>query len=152
MGFPDSPSGGVLRGFYGGAVGYFAFGGAMDTAIAIRSVLMRDGRAYVQAGAGIVADSDPEAEHRECHLGLPEFRDLWPGPDVGQVRQSVIGEHVLHALARALAPKRDDNALVGCLQCLDVLDHRLEHVGVRFGAFGCKIPPLRLRTVSPSSR
>jgi anthranilate synthase component 1 len=56
----------VRRGFYGGAVGYFAFGGAMDTAIAIRSVLMRDGRAYVQAGAGIVADSDPEAEHREC--------------------------------------------------------------------------------------
>jgi anthranilate synthase component I len=56
----------VRRGFYGGAVGYFAFDGAMDTAIAIRSVLMRDGRAYVQAGAGIVADSDPEAEHREC--------------------------------------------------------------------------------------
>jgi anthranilate synthase component 1 len=56
----------VRRGFYGGAVGYFAFGGAMDTAIAIRSVLMREGRAYVQAGAGIVADSDPEAEHREC--------------------------------------------------------------------------------------
>jgi len=38
----------------------------MDTAIAIRSVLMRDGRAYIQAGAGIVADSDPESEHREC--------------------------------------------------------------------------------------
>jgi anthranilate synthase component 1 len=56
----------VRRGFYGGAVGYFAFGGAMDTAIAIRSVLVRDGHAYVQAGAGIVADSDPEAEHREC--------------------------------------------------------------------------------------
>jgi anthranilate synthase component I len=56
----------MRRGFYGGAVGYFAFGGAMDTAIAIRSVLMRDGKAYIQAGAGIVADSDPEAEHREC--------------------------------------------------------------------------------------
>jgi anthranilate synthase component 1 len=56
----------VRRGLYGGAVGYFAFGGAMDTAIAIRTVLMRDGTAYVQAGAGIVADSDPEAEHREC--------------------------------------------------------------------------------------
>ena len=56
----------VRRGIYGGAVGYFGYGGAMDTAIAIRSVLMRDGRAYVQAGAGIVADSDPEAEHREC--------------------------------------------------------------------------------------
>jgi anthranilate synthase component 1 len=54
------------RGIYGGAVGYFAFSGAMDTAIAIRFVLLRDGRAYVQAGAGIVADSDPESEHREC--------------------------------------------------------------------------------------
>jgi anthranilate synthase component 1 len=56
----------VRRGLYGGAVGYFGFGGTMDTAIAIRSVLMRDGRAYIQAGAGIVADSDPESEHREC--------------------------------------------------------------------------------------
>ena len=56
----------VRRGIYGGAVGYFGYGGAMDTAIAIRSVLLRDGRAFIQAGAGIVADSDPEAEHREC--------------------------------------------------------------------------------------
>jgi anthranilate synthase component 1 len=56
----------VRRGIYGGAVGYFAFSGATDTAIAIRCVLLRDGRAYVQAGAGIVADSDPESEHREC--------------------------------------------------------------------------------------
>jgi anthranilate synthase component 1 len=56
----------VRRGVYGGAVGYFAFSGAMDTAITIRTVLMRGGRVYVQAGAGIVADSDPEAEHREC--------------------------------------------------------------------------------------
>jgi anthranilate synthase component 1 len=56
----------VRRGIYGGAVGYFDASGAMDTAITIRTVLMRGGRAYVQAGAGIVADSDPEAEHREC--------------------------------------------------------------------------------------
>jgi anthranilate synthase component 1 len=56
----------VRRGIYGGAVGYFGYGGSMDTAIAIRSVLMRGGRALIQAGAGIVADSDPEAEHREC--------------------------------------------------------------------------------------
>jgi anthranilate synthase component I len=56
----------VRRGVYGGAVGYFGFNGAMDTAITIRSVLMHGGRAYVQAGAGIVADSRPEAEHREC--------------------------------------------------------------------------------------
>src|SRR2546426_726212 len=56
----------VKRGVYGGAVGYFAFSGAMDTAITIRFVLFRNGRVYIQAGAGIVADSDPEAEHREC--------------------------------------------------------------------------------------
>jgi len=56
----------VRRGVYGGAVGYFGFSGAMDTAIAIRSVLMRGDRAWVQAGAGIVADSDPAAEHQEC--------------------------------------------------------------------------------------
>src|SRR5262249_6378459 len=56
----------VRRGVYGGAVGYFGYSGGMDTAIAIRSVLMREGRAFIQAGAGIVADSDPEAEHREC--------------------------------------------------------------------------------------
>jgi anthranilate synthase component 1 len=56
----------VRRGVYGGAVGYFAYSGAMDTAIAIRSVVMRGGRAFIQAGAGIVADSDPEAEYREC--------------------------------------------------------------------------------------
>jgi anthranilate synthase component 1 len=53
------------RGVYGGVVGYFGFGGDMDTAIAIRTALLRDGVAYVQAGAGIVADSNPEAEETE---------------------------------------------------------------------------------------
>jgi anthranilate synthase component 1 len=56
----------VRRGIYGGAVGYFAFSGAMDTAITIRTAIFRNGRAYIGAGAGIVADSQPEAEHREC--------------------------------------------------------------------------------------
>jgi anthranilate synthase component 1 len=56
----------VRRGVYGGAVGYFGFSGAMDTAITIRTALFRGGRVYVQSGAGIVADSDPESEHREC--------------------------------------------------------------------------------------
>jgi len=54
------------RGLYGGVVGYFGFGGDMDTAIAIRTAVVRDGVAYVQAGAGIVADSDPVAEDVEC--------------------------------------------------------------------------------------
>jgi anthranilate synthase component 1 len=53
------------RGLYGGTVGYFGFGGDMDMAIAIRTALLRRGRAYVQAGAGIVADSDPAAEELE---------------------------------------------------------------------------------------
>jgi anthranilate synthase component 1 len=53
------------RGIYGGVVGYFDFAGNADLAIAIRTALIRDGMAYVQAGAGIVLDSDPEAEYRE---------------------------------------------------------------------------------------
>src|SRR4029079_18710829 len=54
------------RGLYGGCVGYLDFAGDSDTAIAIRAALLRDGTAYVQAGAGIVADSDPVAEDQEC--------------------------------------------------------------------------------------
>ncbi|GAA3370262.1 anthranilate synthase component I [Streptomyces sannanensis] len=54
------------RGLYGGCVGYLDFAGDSDTAIAIRTALLRDGTAYVQAGAGVVADSDPVAEDNEC--------------------------------------------------------------------------------------
>ena len=54
------------RGLYGGAVGYFSFSGDVDTAITIRTMVARDGRGYVQAGAGIVADSEPEMEYEEC--------------------------------------------------------------------------------------
>ncbi|TDS85804.1 chorismate-binding protein [Nesterenkonia aurantiaca] len=53
------------RGIYGGVVGYFDLSGRMDAAIAIRSALLKDGRAYVQAGGGIVADSDDDAEREE---------------------------------------------------------------------------------------
>ena len=53
------------RGLYGGIVGYLDFAGNADTAIAIRTALVRDGVAYVQAGGGIVADSDPAAEDTE---------------------------------------------------------------------------------------
>ncbi len=55
----------VRRGPYAGAVGYFSFSGNMDTCINIRSILMTQGRAYVQAGAGIVADSLPAREYAE---------------------------------------------------------------------------------------
>ncbi len=54
------------RGVYGGCVGYLDFAGDLDTAIAIRTGVIRDGVAYVQAGAGVVADSDPSAEDAEC--------------------------------------------------------------------------------------
>jgi anthranilate synthase component 1 len=55
----------VRRGPYAGAVGYFSFSGNMDTCITIRSILIKDGKAMIQAGAGIVADSDPEKEYDE---------------------------------------------------------------------------------------
>jgi anthranilate synthase component 1 len=57
---------GYRRGTYAGVVGYHAPGLGLDTCIAIRTVLLRGGRAYLQAGGGIVADSDPAAEHQEC--------------------------------------------------------------------------------------
>ncbi len=53
------------RGLYGGTVGYFGYNGDMNTCIAIRTVLYKNDKAYVQAGAGIVADSDPEHEFAE---------------------------------------------------------------------------------------
>jgi anthranilate synthase component 1 len=53
------------RGTYGGAIGYFSLNGNLDAAITIRTVLIKDGVAHVQAGGGIVADSDPQAEYME---------------------------------------------------------------------------------------
>ena len=55
----------VRRGLYGGTVGYLAFDGSIDTCIAIRTVLFRNGKAYVQAGGGVVADSISENEYEE---------------------------------------------------------------------------------------
>ncbi|RED53276.1 anthranilate synthase component I [Aestuariispira insulae] len=54
------------RGIYAGCIGYFGADGAMDTCIALRTAVVKDGKMYVQAGAGVVADSDPESEHQEC--------------------------------------------------------------------------------------
>jgi anthranilate synthase component 1 len=54
------------RGLYAGCVGYFSAGGEMDTCIVLRTALIKDGVIYVQAGAGIVADSNPAAEQQEC--------------------------------------------------------------------------------------
>ncbi|MEY2663642.1 MAG: hypothetical protein RIR35_450 [Actinomycetota bacterium] len=54
------------RGIYGGAIGYVDFVGNLDTCIAIRTAVIKSGKAYVQAGAGIVADSNPTSEYEEC--------------------------------------------------------------------------------------
>ena len=65
------------RGLYAGAVGYIDWNGTMDTAIAIRTALIRDGQMYVQVGAGIVADSDPVSEWEETmNKGRALFRAI----------------------------------------------------------------------------
>ena len=61
---------GYRRGPYAGAVGYALPDGTLDTCIAIRTIVLADGVAHMQAGAGIVADSDPAAEHAECRAKL----------------------------------------------------------------------------------
>lgn len=58
------------RGIYGGCAGYFSFNGNMDMCIAIRTMIIKQGKIYLQAGAGIVADSNPEAEYEESHNKL----------------------------------------------------------------------------------
>jgi anthranilate synthase component 1 len=67
------------RGIYGGAVGYLAWNGNMDTAIAIRTAVIKDGKVYVQAGAGVVADSQPELEWKET---MNKARALFRAVDV----------------------------------------------------------------------
>ncbi|MBC7346851.1 MAG: anthranilate synthase component I family protein, partial [Clostridia bacterium] len=64
----------VRRGPYAGAVGYVSFGGNLDTCLAIRTLVFTGGKAYVQAGAGIVAGSRPEAEYQET---VNKARALW---------------------------------------------------------------------------
>jgi len=71
------------RGPYAGAVGYIDFAGNMDTCIALRTVVIQDGTAYVQAGAGIVADSDPEKEYQET---LNKARGLLKAIEITQQR------------------------------------------------------------------
>src|SRR5690606_13079538 len=53
------------RGVYGGGVGYFSAGGDMDMCIALRTAVLKDQKLHIQAGGGVVHDSDPEAEYQE---------------------------------------------------------------------------------------
>ncbi len=64
----------VRRGPYAGAFGYLAAGGAMDMALTLRTMVVKDGRIHLQAGAGVVADSDPAAEWQECMNKLAALR------------------------------------------------------------------------------
>ena len=65
----------VKRGIYGGAVGYLAWNGNMDTAIAIRTAIVKDGTLYIQAGGGVVADSVARLEWKESmNKGRAIFR------------------------------------------------------------------------------
>jgi anthranilate synthase component 1 len=66
---------GYRRGAYAGAVGYVVPGGDLDTCITIRTIVLSGGVAYLQAGAGIVADSDPAAEHEECMRKLAALEE-----------------------------------------------------------------------------
>ena len=68
---------GTTRGPYGGAVGYFDYSGNMDMAITIRTMTVQDNTAYIQAGGGIVADSDPEEEYQEvCNKAASTMRAI----------------------------------------------------------------------------
>ncbi len=81
------------RGIYAGSVGYFSFSGEMDFAITIRTIVMQGGKAYVQAGAGIVADSVPEREYQESvnkSKGLLKAIELAGG--AGQDTRSIRAE------------------------------------------------------------
>ena len=68
------------RGLYGGVVGYLDFAGDLDVAIAIRTAVVMDGIAYVQAGGGVVADSDPQAEEARAGTRPPRSCGPWRSP------------------------------------------------------------------------
>lgn len=81
------------RGLYSGAVGYFGYNGELDTAIAIRTMVFYQGQVYFQAGAGIVADSNPESEYQEClNKAKVLARSLGISDLNGGVNKSAIGD------------------------------------------------------------
>jgi anthranilate synthase component 1 len=71
------------RGPYAGAVGYVDFAGNMDTCIALRTIVVQGNKAFVQAGAGIVADSDPTSEYQET---LNKARGLLKAIEITEAR------------------------------------------------------------------
>ena len=80
------------RGIYGGVVGYLDFAGDMDMAIAIRSALLKGNRAYVQAGGGIVNDSDLDAEALETiNKSAAPLRAVWAAGTMAPAGQEILG-------------------------------------------------------------
>lgn len=71
----------VRRGVYTGSIGWIGFSGDMELNIAIRTMVAKDGHAYVQGGAGIVIDSDPEAEYKEC---IKKTKALWRAMELSE--------------------------------------------------------------------
>ena len=104
------------RGPYSGAIGYFGFAGNMDTCVGLRTLVMKDGVGYAQAGGGVVFDSDPEAEYQETlqkagalirAIGAAEAMDLRYGPlQVSPTRRGVPsrGRGSLPQRGRAVSP------------------------------------------------
>lgn len=79
------------RGVYGGAIGYLGFNGQMDSCIAIRTIVFQDGKAYVQAGAGVVADSVPEREYEETvNKAKAMLKAIEGGTDPRQIQTPVL--------------------------------------------------------------
>ena len=90
------------RGVYAGAIGYVGYDGALDTCIALRTIVMRDGVALLQAGAGIVADSVPASEHQECLNKIAALGAAIDVAETGQVRAMT----VIRAVGPAGRPPR----------------------------------------------
>ncbi|MDP2718226.1 MAG: anthranilate synthase component I [Dehalococcoidia bacterium] len=76
------------RGPYAGAVGYFGFNGNMDTCITIRTIVMKKDRVFLQAGAGIVADSDPEKEYQETLKKMEVLKEAVHMAEIKKVAQA----------------------------------------------------------------
>jgi anthranilate synthase component 1 len=93
---------GERRGLYGGAVGYLGYDGNMDTAITIRSAVLKDGRAHVHTGAGIVAGSVPEREFEETeHKAAALRRAIEQAVGVSEARRAATGEVPAAAVVEA---------------------------------------------------
>jgi anthranilate synthase component 1 len=83
------------RGVYAGAIGYFSHSGNQETAIALRTMVIKDGRAYIQAGCGVVADSDPSNEYQESlNKARALLRALDEAEQIAAARRYARGESI----------------------------------------------------------